>query len=167
MDRAIFSNFLKGLHSKNKNAWNAIRNHFPKAKSASIGSFSIPQMKSLRTVSYDDIMPKYTQEELTKAKNKDISIGVSPDLDKNQSALQVANSSAVQSIDVEPRSKGTSDVSVTFTNGDHPYMYPSVDKRVVQAFLMAPSKGTFVNKVLSRYSDVSDPHVQEFIREGN
>lgn len=160
MDRAIFSNFLKGLHSNNKNAWNAIRNRFQKAKSASIGSFSIPQMKSLRTVSYDDIMPKYTQEELTKAKNKDISIGVSPDLDKSQSALQVTNSSAVQSIDVEPRGKGTSDVYVTFTNGEHSYLYPKVPEKVVQAFINAPSKGQFVNAVLSRYSDYSDPHVR-------
>lgn len=167
MDKAIFSNFLKGLHSKNKNAWNAVLNHFPKAKSASIGSFSIPQMKSLRTVSYDDIMPKYTQEELTKAKNKDISIGVSPDLDKSQSALQVTDSSAVQSVDVQPRGKGTSDVSVTFTNGEHPYLYPKVPEKVVQAFINAPSKGSFVNSILSRYSDYKDPHVQEFIREGN
>ena len=167
MDKAIFSNFLKGLYSNNKNAWNAVLNHFPKAKSASIGSFSIPQMKSLRTVSYDDIMPKYTREELTKAKNKDISIGVSPDLDKSQSALQVTDSSAVQSVDVQPRGKGTSDVSVTFTNGEHPYLYPKVPEKVVQAFINAPSKGRFVRNVLSRYSNVSDPHVQKFIREGN
>lgn len=167
MDRATFSNFLKGLHSNNKNAWNAIKNHFPKAKSASIGSFSIPQMKSLRTVSYDDIMPRYTQEELTKAKNKDISIGVNPDLDKSQSALQVTNSSAVQSIDVQPRGKGTSDVSVTFVNSDHSYLYPKVPEKIVQAFVNAPSKGVFVNSVLSRYSDISDPHVQANMRNGN
>lgn len=140
MDKATFSNLLKGLHSNNKKAWNATRNHFTKTKSASIGSFSIPQVKSLRTVSYDDIMPRYTPEELTKAKNKDISIGINPDLDKSQSALQVANSSAVQSIDVQPRGKGTSDVSVTFVN--------------------APSKGMFVNSVLSRYADYNDPHVR-------
>lgn len=163
MDKATFSNLLKGLHSNNKNAWNAIRNHFTKitkAKSASIGSFSIPQVKSLRTVSYDDIMPRYTPEELTRAKNEDISIGISPDLDKSQSALQVANSSAVQSIDVQPRGKGTSDVSVTFVNGDHDYLYPNVPEKVVQAFVNAPSKGMFVNSVLSRYADYNDPHVR-------
>ena len=93
-------------------------------------------------------------------------IGVQRDKGGNRKANQVAqvDSSAVDKINYNPETK---DLNVTYAGNPKEYLYPNVPKKVVQAFLMSPSKGAFANKVISRYSDYSNPRVQQKIREGN
>lgn len=76
------------------------------------------------------------------------------------------DSSAVEAFEVLPRDAKTKDVIINFKGGDHGYMYPSVPNNVVNGLYAAPSKGSYVNQVIDQYSDVNDPHVQEYIANG-
>jgi hypothetical protein len=73
------------------------------------------------------------------------------------------DSSAVDKINYNPETK---DLTVVYVNEPKEYLYPNVPKKVVQAFMMSPSKGAFANKVISRYSDYSNPRVQAKMRNG-
>lgn len=84
--------------------------------------------------------------------------------DREKVETHTTDSSAVQSIEYDPK-KGNLDV--TFVGGDKEYRYPEVPKEVAESFMRAPSKGQFVDEVLSRYSDIGHPEVQKKIREGN
>lgn len=84
--------------------------------------------------------------------------------DKTQIEISDVDSSAVESIQYDPKNKN---LDVKFVNSDKEYRYPDVPKEVYHAFESAPSKGAFVNTTLAKYSDISNPQVQKKIREGN
>lgn len=77
------------------------------------------------------------------------------------------DSSAVQSFNLKDNKDGTKDVSIQFVGGDKDYLYPDVPVNVANGLYAAPSKGSYVGEVISRYSDYSNPKVQKKIREGN
>lgn len=85
---------------------------------------------------------------------------------KNAEATFV-DSSAVDSFNMKDNHNGTKDVTIKFTNGDKEYLYPDVPTNVANGLYAAPSKGSYVQDVISGYSDVSNPKVQAKIRKGN
>ena len=182
MDKAELRKLFMNMYSGNTNAWGAISKRFKREdiqgkKKLKREAESFPSFSKLIQSNIKAVQSNQNKQDWNISKPQSIRINqqtfgqMQRDAGGNRKANDVAqvDSSAVESIQAKPRGDGSDkkDVVVQFVGGGHPYMYPSVDKRVVQSFLMSPSKGAFVNKVLSRYSDVSDPHVQKFIREGN
>lgn len=74
------------------------------------------------------------------------------------------DSSAVESFHYDPEKKN---LDIKFVGGDKEYRYPDVPRNVANGLYAAPSKGAYVNSVVSRYSDISNPEVQKKIKEGN
>ena len=77
------------------------------------------------------------------------------------------DSSAIQSFNLKDNNDGTKDVNIQFVGGGKDYLYPDVPANVANGLYAAPSKGSYVGEVISRYSDYSNPKVQKKIREGN
>ncbi len=88
---------------------------------------------------------------------------------RNKNAkVEYVDSSAVNNFNVKDNQDGTKDVTVQFQGGDgKSYLYPDVPANVANGMYAAPSKGSYVHNVLSHYSDISNPKVQQKIREGN
>lgn len=81
---------------------------------------------------------------------------------------EYVDSEAVNNFNVKDNHDGTKDVTVVFQGGNGKgYLYPDVPANVANGFYAAPSKGAFVQNVLSNYSDISNPKVQQKIRAGN
>lgn len=77
------------------------------------------------------------------------------------------DSTAVDSFNIKNNNDGTKDVNIRFVGGNKEYLYPDVPNNVADGLYAAPSKGTYVGDVISRYSDYTNPKVQKKIREGN
>lgn len=77
------------------------------------------------------------------------------------------DSSAVDSFNMKDNHNGTKDVTIKFNGGNKEYLYPDVPTNVANGLYAAPSKGSYVQDVISGYSDISNPKVQAKIRKGN
>lgn len=77
------------------------------------------------------------------------------------------DSAAVDSFNMKDNHDGTKDVTIKFNGGNKEYLYPDVPTNVANGLYAAPSKGGYVEGVLSGYSDYNNPKVQAKIREGN
>lgn len=165
------------MYSGNTNAWGAISKRFKREdlqgkKKLKRESESFPAFDSLIKVSERTVKQNQNKQDWNVSKPQSIRINQKTfgQMEKlkggNRKANQVAqvDSSAVDKINYNPETK---DLNVTYAGNPKEYLYPNVPKKVVQAFLMSPSKGAFANKVISRYSDYSNPRVQQKIREGN
>lgn len=89
------------------------------------------------------------------------------DNQKNKnSETTFTDSSAVNSFNIKDNNDGTKDVTIKFTSGNKEYLYPDLPANVANGLYAAPSKGSYVGRVISNYSDYENPKVQEKIRAG-
>lgn len=184
MDKSSFQKLFKEMYQVNPNKWNELlakagkttfsaKEKPNKINRQSMGSNAFQKLMNIDYSKFKDQGNKQ-QQEVIRPKSVRINGMTLPQIrsqnNRNANAeTSFVDSSAVESIRAQPRGDGSDnkDVIIQFVGGEHPYMYPNVSKNVLNGLYAAPSKGAFVNKVLSRFSDVSDPHVQKFIREGN
>lgn len=177
MDRAELRKLFMNMYSGNTNAWGAISKRFKREdlqgkKKLKRESESFPAFDSLIKASEKTVKQNQNKQDWNVSKPQSIRInqktfGQMEKLkggNRTPETVRHVNSAAVDSINYNPETK---DLTVVYTDSPKEYLYPEVPKRVVQAFMMAPSKGAFANKVISKYSDYSNPRVQEKIREGN
>ena len=177
MDKAELRKLFMNMYSGNTNAWGAISKRFKREdlqgkKKLKRESESFPAFSKLIQSNIKAVQSNQNKQDWNVSKPQSIRINqqtfgqMQRDTGGNRKANQVAqvNSSAVDKINYNPETK---DLNVTYAGNPKEYLYPNVPKKVVQAFMMAPSKGAFANKVISQYSDYSNPRVQEKIREGN
>lgn len=177
MDRAELRKLFMNMYSGNTNAWGAISKRFKREdiqgkKKLKRESESFPAFGKLIQSNIKAVQSNQNKQDWNISKPQSIRVNnqtfgqMQRDKGGNRKANQVAqvNSSAVDKINYNPETK---DLNVTYAGSSKEYLYPDVPKKVVQAFMMSPSKGAFANKVISKYSDYSNPRVQQKIREGN
>ena len=177
MDKAELRKLFMNMHSGNTNAWGAISKRFKREdlqgkKKLKRESESFPSFSKLIQSNIKAVQSNQNKKDWNVSKPQSIRINqqtfgqMQRDAGGNRKANEVAqvDSSAVDKINYDPETK---DLNVTYAGNPKEYLYPEVPKRVVQAFLMSPSKGAFADKVISQYSDYSNPRVQEKIRNGN
>lgn len=86
---------------------------------------------------------------------------------RNKNAnVTIVDSAAVDTFSMKNNNDGTKDVTIKFTSGNKEYLYPDVPTNVANGLYAAPSKGGYVQGVLGRYSNYSNPKVQAKIRQG-
>lgn len=177
MKKEEFSKLFKRLYSSNPQAWNKVleskrANTAPTKQNRQ--AMTQEAFKSLLKRDYNQFQDFSRKADATVNKPKSIRIN-GETLQKNKNTNQrnknaetsYVDSSAVDSFEVHSRDGKTKDVVINFVGGEHGYMYPSVPNNVANGLYAAPSKGSYVNKVLERYSNINDPHVQEYIASGN
>ena len=177
MDRAELRKLFMNMYSGNTNAWGAISKRFKREdlqgkKKLKRESESFPAFGKLIQSNIKAVQSNQNKQDWNISKPQSIRVNnqtfgqMQKDAGGNRKANQVAqvNSTAVDKINYNPETK---DLNVTYAGSPKEYLYPDVPKKVVQAFMMSPSKGAFANEVISRYSDYSNPRVQEKIRNGN
>jgi hypothetical protein len=76
------------------------------------------------------------------------------------------DSSAVAKFRIDDLGNGNKDVTIQYTDSPKEYLYPDVPANVADGMFSAPSKGSYAYRVISNYSDYSNPRVQEKIRSG-
>lgn len=177
MDKAELRKLFTNLYRGNTNAWGAISKRFKREdlqgkKKLKRESESFPAFGKLIQSNIKAVQSNQNKQDWNISKPQSIRINqqtfgqMQKDKGGNRKANEVTsvNSSAVDKINYNPETK---DLNVTYAGNPKEYLYPNVPKKVVQAFMMSPSKGAFANKVISQYSDYSNPRVQAKMRNGN
>lgn len=177
MDRAELRKLFMNLYSGNTNAWGSISKCFKREdlqgkKKLKREAENFPSFSKLIQSNIKAVQSNQNKQDWNVSKPKSIRVNnqtfgqMQKDKGGNRKANEVAqvDSSAVDKINYNPETK---DLNVTYAGSSKEYLYPDVPKKVVQAFLMSPSKGTFANKVISQYSDYSNPRVQASMRNGS
>ena len=181
MDRSSFQKLFKEMYQVNPNKWNELltkagRTTFSakgkpnKINRQSMGSNAFQKLMNIDYSKFKDQGNKQRQE-VVRPKSVRINGMTLPQVrsqnNRNANAeTSFVDSSAVESFEVLPRDAKTKDVIINFQGGDHGYMYPSVPNNVANGLYAAPSKGSYVNQVIDQYSNINDPHVQEYIANG-
>lgn len=187
MDRSSFQKIFKELYTVNPSLWNNIleksgktvyskkgtttRNNPRKVDRQSMSTKAFDSLMNIDYNKFNDFSRKSDAQI-----NKPKSIRVNGDTlgklrtenqrNKNAEDVSYVDSSAVDSFNIKDNNDGTKDVTVKFTSGNKNYLYPNVPTNVANGMYAAPSKGTYMQEVLSNYSDYSNPKVQERIRSG-
>ena len=187
MDRSSFQKLFKEMYTVNPSLWNSIleksgKTVYSKKGTTTRGNPRKVDRQSMSTKAFDSLMNiDYNKfKEFGKKQDAKVerpkSIRVNGDTlgqlrrenqrNKNAQDVSYVDSSAVEAFEILPRDAKTKDVIINFKGGDHGYMYPSVPNNVANGLYAAPSKGSYVNQVIDRYSNINDPHVQEYIANG-
>ena len=175
MDKAELRKLFTNLYRGNTNAWGAISKRFKREdlqgkKKLKRESESFPAFGKLIQSNIKAVQSNQNKQDWNISKPQSIRINqqtfgqMQKDKGGNRKANDVAqvDSSAVESIHYDPDKEN---LDVRFVGNPKEYRYPNVPKKVVQAFMMAPSKGSYMEKVISKYSDYNNPEVQKKIRE--
>ena len=178
MDKSSFQKLFKELYGMNPKTWNTVLeksktkfSETPKPSKQNRQAMSQDAFKSLLKQDYKTFQDFGKKADATINRPKSVRInGETLQQNKNRNqknkdaTISAVDSSAVERFRETENNDGPRDVTVKFTTGDKEYLYPDVPSNVAQAFYVAPSKGSFVIRVLSDYSDYSNPKVQEKIR---
>lgn len=183
MKKEEFGKLFKNMYTANPKQWDKVleakRNYSGSKKSEKNYSKQNRQamtqesFKKLLRLDYDQFQDFSRKADTTVNKPKSIRIN-GETLQKNKDTNQrnknadtsFVDSSAVDSFSMKDNGDGTKDVTIVYTSGNKDYLYPDVPKNIANAFYAAPSKGSFAYRVISNYSDYSNPKVQQKIREG-
>lgn len=184
MKQEEFRKLFKNLYTSNPDKWNRVlqakktysgskqsENVYSKQNRQAMTSEAFGKLLKINQHQFDDFGKK---QNATINKPKSVRIN-NETLGKNKRTnqrnananLTIVDSSAVDSFNMKNNNDGTKDVTIRFTSGDKEYLYPDVPTNVANGLYAAPSKGSYVQDVLGRYSDYSNPKVQAKIREGN
>ena len=189
MDRSSFQKLFRELYTINPSLWTDIleksgKTVYSKKGTATNGKPRKVDRQSMTTKAFDSLMNiDYDKFDSLSRKseaqvNKPKAIRVNGDTlgqlrkkeqkDENINAHDVSyvDSAAVDFFNIKDNGDGTKDVTVKFTTGDTEYLYPDVPANVANGMYAAPSKGAYMNNVVSEYSDYSNPKVQAKIRSG-
>lgn len=183
MDRSSFQKLFKEMYGMNPKMWNdvltksgkTIYSVKPAATEQNKETMSSKAFNKLMNIDYDKFKEFGKKQDAKVDRPKSIRIDnqtlqqarnniVNSSSDPNN--VEFVDSSAVEAFEVVPRDAKTKDVIINFKGGDHGYMYPSVPNNVANGLYAAPSKGSYVSQVIDQYSNINDPHVQEYIANG-
>lgn len=178
MDKAEAKKLFNKLYSINPKLWNQILNKSGTKYSNSTNAkdtnvINSKSFKELQKQSLNEYKTNSGKQSATVNKPKSIRINNetlgkyrSNDSNKSDNTTFV-DSAAISSFTIENNEDGTKDVTINFTNNSKDYLYPDVPKNVADGMYSAPSKGSYVYNVISKYSDYNNPKVQSKIRGGN
>jgi len=174
MDRSSFQKIFRELYSVNPSLWNTILEKSGKTKYSKKGDNTKKAVESkgfsnLMNADYNKFtkFSKKANAQVDKPKSIRVDGSTLSKADtKNTKDISYVDSSAIDSFNIKDNGDGTKDVSITFNGGGKDYLYPDVPANVANGMYAAPSKGTYVDSVISKYSDYSNPKVQEKIRSG-
>lgn len=187
IDRSSFQKLFKELYTVNPSLWDSIleksgRTVYSKKGTTTKGRPRKVDRQSMSTRAFDSLMNidyNKFQEFSRKSEaqiNRPKSIRVNGDTlgklrtenqrNKNAQDVSYVDSSAVDSFRISDNGDGTKDVSVKFTSGNKEYIFPNVPSNVANGMYAAPSKGSYMQNVIKKYSDYSSPKVQAKLRQG-
>lgn len=187
MDRSSFQKLFRELYTVNPVLWNSIleksgKTVYSKKGTTTRGNTRKVDRQSMSTRAFDSLMnidydkfndfSRKSDAQIHRPKSirvNDETLGkLRRENQRNKNAFDVsyADSAAVDSFNIKDNGDGTKDVTVKFTSGDKDYLYPDVPANVANGMYAAPSKGAYMQNVMSRYSDYSNPKVQAKIRQG-
>lgn len=184
MKQEEFRKLFKNLYTANPTKWDKVlqakknysgtkqsENVYGKQNRQAISSEAFDKLVRLNQKQFEDFGKKQNAKV-----NKPQSIRINNEtLGQNKSTNQrnananttFVDSSAVDNFSMKNNNDGTKDVTIKFTSGNKEYLYPDVPANVANGLYAAPSKGSYVENVISGYSDITNPKVQQKIREGN
>lgn len=188
LDRSSFQKLFRELYTVNPSLWDSIleksgRTVYSKKGTTTRGKTRKIDRQSMNTKAFDSLMnidynkfhdfSRKSEAQINRPK----SIRVNGDTlgklrtenqrNKNVQDVSYVDSSAVDSFNIKDNGDGTKDVTVKFTSGNKEYLYPDVPSNVANGMYAAPSKGSYMQNVIKKYSDYSNPKVQAQIRQGN
>lgn len=180
MDNSSFKKLFRELYGANPDKWNKLLqankttySDTPsptKQNRSVITSEAFGKLLRINQKQFDDFGKK---RDASVSKPKSIRIN-GQTLEQNRKENQrnknaettFTDSSAVDSFSISDNNDGTKDVTIQFNNNNKHYLYPDVPANVANGLYAAPSKGSYVGRVISNYSDINNPKVQEKIRNG-
>ena len=188
LDKSSFQKLFKEMYQINPAQWNTIleksgKTNFSKKGTTTRGNPRKIDRQSIGSKAFDALMHADYRKFQDFGNKQDATVNRPKSIRVNNQTLgqmrntnqrnanaetKYVDSEAVNNFNVKDNHDGTKDVTVVFQNGNGKgYLYPDVPANVANGFYAAPSKGAFVQNVLSNYSDISNPKVQAKIREGN
>ena len=189
LDKSSFQKLFREMYSVNPDKWNEIltktgKTMFSKKGTTTRGNPRKIDRQTMGSKAFDKLMHIDYQKFQDFGKKQDAQVNRPKSIRVNNQTLgqlrmtnqrntgaknvEYVDSAAVNNFNVKDNHDGTKDVSIVFQGGDgKEYLYPDVPANVANGLYAAPSKGGFVQNVLSRYSDYNNPKVQQKIREGN
>ena len=183
MDKSSFRKLFKELYSVAPDKWNTILEKSGKTNFSKSAKPNISDSNSMGSKAFQNLMNidyKHFQD-FSRKQNADVNRPKSIRLNgqtinqfrkseeekPEKPNVEYTDSSAVRSFQITDNKDGSKDVTIQFTSGPKQYLYPEVAANVADGLYAAPSKGTYVQKVLSEYSDYSNPKVQQKIKAGD
>lgn len=173
MDKSSFQKLFKEMYSVNPEKWNQL---LTKAGKTVYSTKSKPKKIDRQTIgsaAFDKLMhidyktfDKMNKKQNHKPKSIRVNNQTLGQLRKNNQGnsnaknVEFVDSSAIESFKYDPEKKN---LDIKFVNGNKEYRYPKVPKNVADGLYAAPSKGAYVQKVVSDYSNINDPEVQKKI----
>lgn len=180
LDRSSFQKLAKELYRANPDTWNNILTKSGKTVYSQGKDNNKKQTRQVfNSKAYGNLMKKYydtfqkfgSKKDQHVQKPKSIRINnetITQNRAKNQrntnAETSYVDSSAVESFRYDPAKKN---LTIQFTSGPKEYLYPEVPQNVVNGLYAAPSKGIYVDRVISQYSNIKHPEVQKKIRQGD
>lgn len=182
MDRSSFQKLFKEMYSANPATWNKILQASGKTK---FSNGTTPRKQNMKkgmgNAAFDKLMHADFRSFQDFGKKQDATVNRPKSIRLNNQTLgqfqkskakkvdtEYVDSEAVNNFNIKDNQDGTKDVTIVFQGGDGKgYLYPDVPANVANGMYAAPSKGGYVHNVLSHYSDISNPKVQQKIRSGN
>lgn len=178
MDKSSFQKLFKEMYQVNPDRWNELLTKAGKTTFSAKGkkpykinrqSMGSNAFRTLMNIDYSKFKDqgKKQQQEVIRPKSVRINGMTLPQIrnqnNRNANAeTSFVDSSAVESFRYDPEKKN---LDIKFVGGNKEYRYPDVPRSVANGLYAAPSKGAYVNSVVSRYSDISNPEVQKKIKE--
>ena len=171
MESGELKKLFYNMYASKPNAWNAISKRFARED---LSGKKREKREAMEFPAFDKLI-RANQKAYETSKNKKEQIYNNPksirindrtlgQVDKQKATyekpreVKFVDSEAVKDFKYDKNNKL---LEVSFQGGDKSYAYPNVPQKVVDAFYAAPSKGTFVNQVISNYSDYNNPLVQK------
>jgi len=180
MDKSSFQKLFKEMYQINPSQWNnlltkagkTVYSAKPKNANSKINRQSMASnaFDKLMKIDYKNFGNKQNAT-INKPKSiciNDMTLGKMRDTNMKDSNAKTTftDSSAIQQFRIDDAANGKKDVTIQFVGGGKDYLYPNVPANVANGLYTAPSKGSYVENVISKYSDYSNPKVQQKIREG-
>lgn len=180
MDNSSFKKLFKELYGANPDKWNKLL----QANKTTYSDTPSPTKQNRQVMSSDAFskLLKINQKQFDDfGKKRDASVSKPKSIRINGQTLEqnrkdnqrnknaettFVDSSAVNNFNISDNQDGTKDVTIRFNNNNKSYLYPYVPANVANGLYAAPSKGSYVGRVISNYSDYENPKVQEKIRAG-
>lgn len=180
MDKNSFQKLFKEMYQINPAQWNNLltkagktvysakhKNANSKINRQSMASNAFDKLMKIDYKSFGN-KQNATINKPKSIRINDMTLGKMRDTNMRDSNAKTTftDSSAIQQFRIDDAANGKKDVTIQFVGGGKDYLYPNVPANVANGLYAAPSKGSYVENVISKYSDYSNPKVQQKIREG-
>jgi len=182
MKQEEFRKLFKNLYIANPDKWNRVlqakknysgtrqsENVYGKQNRQVISSEAFGKLLRINQKQFEDFSKKQNatvnRPKSIRINNETLAQNRRTDQRNRNAETSFVDSSAIDSFNMKDNNDGTKDVSIIFKGGGKDYLYPDVPTNVANGLYAAPSKGSYVSDVISRYSDYSNPKVQAKIHQ--